>query len=137
MQISNTSFQDPRLSPDFDEDAMPLIEGGSLPRIGTEDRHEKLVIEFSAIYYEMNRALARVEQARSAGDAEAERLALDSLCTISRMRDELEDRCAPEGFYAEPAMDGERYADLHFMWAGKPTLQIREHKFSAKFSFER
>ena len=116
---------------------MPLVEGGSWPPIETENRHERLVIEFCAIYYDMNVALARVQQARRAGNQEAERAALETLCAASRTRDELEDRCAPEGFYAEPAMDGERYADIHFMWSGKqPIERAQLHEFAATFSFD-
>src|SRR5262245_11089116 len=108
MHSPNPLFRDPRLSPDFDESAMPLVEGGSLPPIGTEDGHDLLMIEFSAIYYQMNLALNCVDQARDAGDPESERLALEHLCRVSQLRDELEDGCAPQGFYAEPIMEGER-----------------------------
>ena len=94
------------------------------------------MIEFAAVYYALNRALAQAAEARLAGDLGAERAALEQLQAASRIRDVLEDRCAPAGFYAEPLMAGERYADLYFMWAGKPPRDFfHVHSFEAEFFF--
>ena len=102
----------------------------------TADRHQLLMIEFASLYYRMNQLIALAEQARLANDAEAERVALGQLCRASDDRDALEDRCAPEGFYAEPIIRGTRYADLRFMWAGKkPGPRVYVRQFKAEFIF--
>jgi hypothetical protein len=84
----------------------------------------------------MNQAIEWGERARLAKDAEAERIALGQLCRASDARDALEDRCAPEGFFAEPIMRGSRYVDLQFMWAGKkPGPRVYVRQFKAEFTF--
>lgn len=94
------------------------------------------MLEFANVYYRMNQAIELAEKARLANDAEAERVALGGLCSASDARDSLEDRCAAEGFFAEPIMRGSRYADLQFMWAGKkPGPRVYVRQFTAEFAF--
>jgi hypothetical protein len=111
---------DPRLLPDYDPSFMPLCDGEDPPPKETEDRNLQRVIEFASVYYQMNLFAVRVDTTRAAGDLEAERLALEAFRSTSRQRDLLEDRYAAEGFLAEPILEGNRYVDLRFNWAGKP-----------------
>lgn len=111
---------DPRLLPDYDPSFMPLCDGEDPPPKETEDRNLRRVIEFASVYYQMNLLAVRADSARRAGDLPGERLALEAFRSTSRQRDSLEDRYAAEGFLAEPILEGNRYVDLRFNWAGKP-----------------
>src|ERR1041384_2233139 len=123
-------FADPRTTTDFDPSFLPSCDGEDLPPLDSRDRNLLRVIEFASIYYQMNRLTARAEAARAAGDFRAERAALENFRSASRKRDWLEDRYAPEGFLAEPIMDGNRYVDLKFRWAGKrPRASIYSKRF--------
>ncbi|MDB6151585.1 MAG: hypothetical protein JWL90_38 [Chthoniobacteraceae bacterium] len=127
---------DPRFSADFDASLLPICDGGSLPSSFSVDPNDRLIIEFAAAYYLMNKALRLAEAARRARDQEAELAALRDLRSASHARDALEDRCAPTGFFAEPVFENDRYVELHFMWAGKrarPLVHVR--RFEAEFTF--
>ena len=109
---------------------MPLCDGEDLPPEQAQDRNLRRVIEFASVYYQMNFFAARADTARVAGDMEGERLALEEFRSASRKRDSLEDRYAPEGFLGEPILEGNRYVDLRFNWAGKPP---RDGLYSKRF----
>jgi hypothetical protein len=81
----------------------------------------------------MNRAMRSAARARAASQPELELSALKELQRLSGKRDALEDSCAPEGFLAEPILDGAKYANLLFSWAGKPAALSR-HRFQAEFT---
>jgi hypothetical protein len=137
MNLYQPTSPDPRLLFDFNPGFLPACDGGRLPPLHTSDRWERLVIEFCGAYYTMNGILARIQDARLANDGEGERLAMDQLREASRTRDLLEDRCAPQGFFAEPVMDKGRYSNLHFMWAGKtPRPLVHVETFAAEVAFE-
>src|SRR5262245_22570059 len=102
----NTTFSDPRSLANYDSSLLPLCDGEDLPQQETEERNLRRVIEFASVYYQMNLFAARADTARAAGDLEGERLALEEFRSASRKRDWLEDRYAPEGFLAEPILEG-------------------------------
>jgi hypothetical protein len=124
------TFSDPRSLPNYDPSLIPLCDGEDMPPREAEDRNLRRVIEFASAYYQMNFFAVRADTARAAGDMQGERLALEEFRSASRKRDSLEDRYAPEGFLAEPILEGNRYVDLRFNWAGKPP---RDSLYSKRF----
>lgn len=137
-EMKKEKYPDPRLRSDFKAEFLPRCDGGALPFIETSDRYERLMIEFAAAYYALNEAITRLESARRAKLSEADlEAALQAATEASGSRDALEDRCAVEGFFAEPKMEKELYVDLEFMWAGKSKRpRIHRQEFKAKFVFE-
>jgi len=133
--MSTLSVIDPRTLPDFNPRWLPLCDGREAP---TGDRTRPIlarVIEFASHYYAMNRAVALAEKCRRNGDSAGEAAALEELRRASHARDALEDRYAPEGFFAEPIMKGSRYANLIFTWANKPSPPIFTKRFKACLKF--
>jgi hypothetical protein len=131
------TFVDPRTLPDFKPEFLPLCDGGDAPEGKSNSRYDRLMLEFLAAYYELNVAQAAMDETELKGDPAAQRAAMKEFVHASRWRDELEDRHAPEGFYAEPVMSGSRYANLLFHWANKPQRpRIYSCQFTAEYSFE-
>lgn len=129
-------IDDPRTWPDFDPALLPQFDGGEWPPVGTRERQWLRAIEFGAIYYAMNRWLVTLKKAKDDGDALAETAALQELCAVSQSRDALEDHYAAEGFLAEPILEGSRYVNVQFVWAGKPIQpQVFTHRFKAELIF--
>ncbi len=134
---STLDIPNPLLTADFDSALLPLCDGAPAPSLESEERIEQRMAQFAAVYYYMNQAVARIDAAQKAGDKALERQALERLREASQLRDALENECAPEGFYSEPEMEGKRYADLYFMWAGKSaTPQVAVQRFEAEFTFQ-
>ena len=130
------AFPDPRTLAQYDETLVPLCDGEDLPPQETNDRQLRRVIEFASIYYQMNQLRVLAEAARDTGNAVEERQLLERIRSVSRQRDALEDRYAPEGFLAEPVMDGDRCIDLKFNWAGKePTDSAFRRRFKTTIEF--
>ena len=127
-----SELTDPRKLPDFNPAWLPLCDGGKAPPMDTDRPALQRVIQFAAQYYAMNRAVAAIEAGRAASDADAEIAALKDLRSASHARDALEDRWAPEGFLAEPVMEGARYVNLLFTWANKPSEPVYSQRFEAQ-----
>jgi len=126
-----------RLRPDFNPAFFPRCDGGPAPISSSADRYDRMMLEFAEAYYELNRTQALLDKARTALDADLEAVALEQFCSASDARDNLEDRYAPEGVYAEPVKERGVYVDLYFQCAKKPDRpRVHVQQFSAEFTFE-
>ena len=113
----NSPAQDPRNSTDFVAECFPTANG--LAEFKSADpRNEALVVEFRHAYHEINRRYQQLQVVRSEMTgpdfARRERAALQAIETALRVRDELEDRCAPIGVIAEPVTRDGLIRDLRF-----------------------
>jgi hypothetical protein len=113
-----TRLPDPRKAPDFHADFYPTANGKATPPARSTDANHKLVLEFLAAYYEINRRYARLSRIRaqrpSANRQRRERESLTEIEAALRHRDELEDRYTPHGLVAEPVMKNGFAVDLQF-----------------------
>lgn len=108
---------DPRSQPEFEPEHFPLCDGGSAPAPGTTDPIACRKIEFLAVYYRLNRLLARLQASRTGAVAASPDIVRRDILRAILDRDALEDRYEPEGFLGEPVMDGIFYRALEFTHA--------------------
>ena len=95
---------DPRRRRGFLPRLFPLCDGATPPPPGAAGTVARRKIEFLTAYYKLNVLYAELEAVRrKRGSAQA---LLKKIAEALRARDQLEDRCAPEGFLGEPEMDG-------------------------------
>ncbi|MSU62692.1 MAG: hypothetical protein EXS31_09890 [Pedosphaera sp.] len=99
---------DPRESAGFASEYFPTTNGKESPVASSSDRNSRIMGEFAAAYYDINRQYAKLLQIRAepprTGMADREREQMQNLERALRSRDELEDRCAPLGVIVEPVM---------------------------------
>jgi len=102
---------------------LPACDGGPWPDVGTLDAVDRQKLEFLALYYQLNRFHGILGEIRHLPGSGADvTKVIASLHEIIRLRDALEDQCAPYGFDAEPVMSGSfamnvvfRHARLGFL----------------------
>lgn len=120
-----TSVADPR--PEMAEEDvryLPACDGGEWPEVGALDAIARQQIEFLALYYHLNRLHGHLERMRAVErDGEGEAAVIVALHRTIQMRDELEDRCAPYGFDAEPVMCGPFAVNVIFQHAQRQVLE--------------
>lgn len=102
---------------------MPACDGGPWPEIGATGAIERQQIEFLAAYSHLNRLHDYLKDVRASGLRENEGPILAGLERAINLRDELEDRYAPIGFYGEPVMDGHLTVNVVFHYAQKYILE--------------
>lgn len=110
-------IEDPRLGVDYQPGAMPLCDGGEAPPIGAPEQIARRKVEFLAVYYRLNRLYSRLSAVRSGSSNDNEQEILNAIKQAIRERDQLEDFYEPEGFLAEPLMDGFYYRSIEFTHA--------------------
>jgi hypothetical protein len=108
---------DPRLRPGFQPEHFPLCDGTAPPLPDTTDRVQRRQIEFLAAYYRLNQLHARLQAIRHSSSHEDEKVVLREIQNAIRDRDTLEDRYEPEGFLAEPLMQGAFCSSIRFTHA--------------------
>lgn len=111
-------FDDPRGRPDFLPAFYPKANGQEAPPLQATERHDRIVLEFLAAYYDLNRLYAGLLEVRQAPPsperAGAERERLQAMEKVLIIRDELEDRYAPFGVIAEPVVENGLAVNLQF-----------------------
>lgn len=120
------TIADPRVAPSSPDAAyQPACDGHPWPEADTADAIERQQIEFLAVYTRLNELHDRHREIQArGGNPEEERLLLAGLNRIIQHRDQLEDRYAPVGFYAEPEMQEHLAVNLVFHYAQK---HVREN----------
>ena len=111
--------EDPRHSTGFRSELYPRCDGLPAPPPGTQDPVQQRMIAFAAAYYRINACLEKRRQAMLNSDEELALFALEDYHKAVRLRDELEDAHAPEGFYAEAELEGLFTVNLIFNHALK------------------
>ena len=114
---------DPRLSPDFQPEFFPSCDGCPAPPPDAEHPVEARMLEFAAAYYRLNRCYERLRLARTGASTEKPEPILEEIDQAVHARDALEDRLSPEGFYAEPIMEGILAVNLLFSYATKRPVE--------------
>ena len=99
---------DPRREPGFRPSFYPSANGKDAPPVDADAQNDRILLEFLAVYYELNceyfRLLEVRERPNSRERAGAERERLQAIEKVLILRDSLEDRCAPLGVIAEPVV---------------------------------
>jgi hypothetical protein len=120
-------FNDPRSESDFDPAFYPLAGGCPPPSPESNDRDDRIKLEFCAVYYQLNRINARLTDLRkqqgepAAGDQE--RCLLMEVEGTLRLRDALEDRYTPLGVIAEPIAKDGFTVDFKFTFGDRSVLR--------------
>ena len=100
--------EDPRSRDGFLPQYYPSANGKYAPPVEATERNDRILLEFLAAYYELNREYARLREVRQQPDSpariEAERERMQTIEKALIRRDGLEDRYAPLGVIAEPVV---------------------------------
>src|SRR5438874_7972871 len=103
-----TNLEDPRPCADFLPQFYPMANGKEAPPLENAGQNERIVLEFLAAYYQLNCEYSRLLEVRnqppSSHRTEAERKCLQDVEKVVMIRDGLEDRYAPLGVIAQPAV---------------------------------
>jgi len=101
-----TNLHDPRRCADFLPQFYPTANAKPAPPIDSPGENERVVLEFLAAYYQLNREYSRLLEVRRQSPSpqrdEAERKSLQEIEKVLIVRDALEDRYAPYGVVAQP-----------------------------------
>ncbi|HEY2951701.1 MAG TPA: hypothetical protein VGK40_03905 [Verrucomicrobiae bacterium] len=124
---SSESWRDPRTTRGFRPNWHPKADGREAPPVNAAGRHDRIRAEFLAIYYELNRAYARLRQGKRSGGKARELAALRQIETILRRRDALEDRFAPYGVIAEPVIHKGFTVEVKFSFGDVQSVANRKH----------
>ncbi len=96
----------PRSHPDFIEQYFPLANGKPAPPVDSQERNDRIMLDFLAAYYDLNRAHSKLleirRNANSSTPSEAERKYLPEVDKLLVARDEVENHYAPCGVFAQP-----------------------------------
>lgn len=112
---------DPRFAPDFKPGFYPSCDGSPAPDPDTSHPVECRMLEFASAYYRLNCGYEELRLARTGESQGNPENLLQEIEQAVHARDALEDRLAPEGFYAEPVLDGILTVNLVFSHALKKT----------------
>jgi len=97
--------EDPRSRNGFVPHFYPSANNKAAPPVDAAEQNDRIMLEFLAAYYEINRGYARLLEVREKPDSpernEAERECLRAIENTLIRRDGLEDRYAPFGVIAE------------------------------------
>jgi len=105
---------DHRYSENFRAAMYPLCDGSIAPSPRSEDPVEQKMLEFAAVFYELNCCYDRLRLARLGESDESPEAILEEVEQISQSRHNLEDKYMAEGFYAEPDLEGVLATNLNF-----------------------
>src|SRR6516225_1639950 len=98
---ASTAFEDPRTRSGFRVEYYPKANGREAPPLDASGRNDRFILEFLAVYYDLNCQYATLLQVRqepkSAEQSWAESEHLRAVEKILIARDRLEDRYAPFG----------------------------------------
>lgn len=125
---------DPRQYPDFNPLHFPLCDGRPAPTPDPTNWIHERILEFATAYYHLNRNYDRLRKVRIGESKETPEAVLKDIEAAAFCRDTLEDRLAPEGFYAEPIIDGIITVDLVFSHALKKRIEIDIPPVESSFS---
>jgi hypothetical protein len=122
-------FKDPRSAPGFLPQFIPRANGQDAPRPDSAPWEDRVMLEFLAIYYELNHAYSQLLQAKirteSSGDASEQRRGQQCLEQWLVRRDALEDRYAPAGVIAEPVYENGFTVNVQFRFGSRDALGRR------------
>ncbi len=111
-------FKDPRRRGGFQARYYPRANGREAPPLGSSERNAAMMLEFLAVYYELNCKYAELLRLRRKSSGAAHRrIETDCLRAIERIliaRDRLEDWYAPYGVIAEPVIERGFTIDVRF-----------------------
>ena len=113
--VNPIEFDDPRLEEGFRADLFPLCDGVAAPPADSEDRTDLRMLEFASVFYRINLCYDQLRKAGAGTDPDPEIMV--KLEAAAKARDALEDRLAPEGFYAEQELEGLTTVNLVFRHA--------------------
>lgn len=119
MIMPKAEFKDPRRAKGFKAHMFPLCDGEPAPPMSAKDPVCRKMIEFACHYYRLNFLYDRLKRIRLGESSEDAAAVLTEVDHATQARDVLEDTYAPEGFYAEPIVDGLMTVDLVFSHALK------------------
>jgi hypothetical protein len=112
---------DPRSMPDFQERFFPLCNGKPAPLPANSKGNERIMLEFLALYYQLNRIHLKLSNIRAATEsperAQSESNCLRELEKVLIQRDALEDHYAPCGVVADPLVKDGFILDIRFSFA--------------------
>ena len=125
----DVAFQDPRSESGFQPQHFPRANGKAPPPVDAAKWEERVMIEFLAAYYELNRAYAallRIRTRPQPSQAASEELeCLQLLEGRLVRRDALEDRYAPAGVIAEPVNQEGFTVDVQFRFGSRDPVGRR------------
>lgn len=116
---SRNAPTDPRHQRGFCMKFFPLCDGGPPPPPDAVETVARRQIEFLTAYYNLNVLYSKLETVRRK-NGDAGRL-MKKITEALRVRDQLEDRYAPEGFFGEPEMEGVYFHNIRFSHARAST----------------
>ena len=117
---SPAAVRDPRTARGFNPQWYPQSDGHAAPTPGADGRHDRIRLEFLAIYHDLNRSQARLLEARRSGGRSLETRALREVEKLLRRRDACEDRHAPIGVIAEAVVRKGFIVDVKFHFGTRP-----------------
>lgn len=126
-------LNDPGSRQEFQHKFYPLANGKPGPPANAEDRNDRIMLEFLAVYCELNRAYSKLLDVRrsleSPDRGRAEDAVLREIEKILIERDDLEDRYAPFGVLVRPETNEGFTVDLRFGFGnadsrGKPRTDL-------------
>jgi len=104
----SNAFEDPRCRIDYQARYYPTANGQAAPPIDATGQNSRIVLEFLAAYYHLNREYQRLLEIRKHPDSpqrrEAERECLQAVEKVLIVRDRLEDVYAPLGVITDPVV---------------------------------
>jgi hypothetical protein len=125
---------DPRSSRDFRPELYPLCEGRPAPAADSGDPVAQRMLEFAGIYYRLNLLYTRLQEVRLGHSAALPAAIHAEIGQAVQDRDALEDRLAPEGFFAEAVIEGLVTTNLVFSHALKKSMEPKPAVSSSSFS---
>jgi hypothetical protein len=126
-------LNDPRSRHDFQQAFYPSANGKPAPRPDAEARNDRIMLEFLAVYYDLNCAYTKLLKLRqSSSSPEAATAEVDLLRQVEKIlirRDDLEDRYAPFGVLVQPEVKEGFTVDISFRFGnadsrGKPRTDV-------------
>jgi hypothetical protein len=115
---ASPAFEDPRTRSGFRAKYYPKANRREAPAVNTTGRNDRVILEFLAVYYELNCQYDALLQARkkpkSPERTRTEAAHLQVIEQILIARDRLEDRYAPCGVIAEPIVEKGFTVDITF-----------------------
>lgn len=133
LSTKTGKLNDPCSREDFQHPIYPLANGKPGPPADSEDRNDRIMLEFLAIYYDLNWGYSKLLEVRQRFDsperASAEADVLREIERILIRRDELEDRYAPFGVMVQPEVKEGFTVDIRFSFGnadsrGKPRTDM-------------
>jgi hypothetical protein len=130
---ASPAFEDPRTRSDFGAKYYPKANRREAPALDTTGRNDRVILEFLAVYYELNCQYAALLQVRkkpkSLQRTRAEDGHLKAIERILIARDRLEDLYAPCGVIAEPVIEKGFTIDVTFSFGNVDARGVPRSEF--------